>query len=861
MNAHLDFAPTASYLSRIAEPALRTLIVAGAAGVSLAALKISGTKARLAVWRGVLGVAVAMPLLSFLLPSLQVAVPLIQKSPVAREAVTPVLPPVFTGKFDLTQAAQMAAVRDAVRDDVRASEYKLEAEARASRATRSTRAFTAFANTHNAVNVLNTSEQASAKSGLITRFVDGLIDRAKRELTFTRAMAIVYLAGLVCLGARMFTGIVLGSRLARKAKTIRNPRAIQHLDQCADALGLRESPRLAESEALTVPVTFGVVDTAILLPVNWPDWTDAQLDSVLLHELSHVERRDAFSERVSLVHRAIFWFSPLSWWLDRELAKLAEQASDEAALASGINREQYAETLLGFLTALHSAPGRVRWQGVSMAASGQAEKRMERILRWKGESEMTLKKSAVLAIVAACVPVVCLASAFSPRFERIYIDQDSTTAPQAQAPSQSQASGTGASAAPSSAPSNSTSPNPSSAPSSSAAPDASRTRVYIHSDQGAGMVLAPMPPMTPPTADNVLVMRDNVIEAPHAVVAMPYPGAPAPRVYSYAVPAPQAPGAPVTVYAAPNVHVTAPVAIKVMPMPRVTVDPHITVDAKSATRIYMRPEALQRSTMVIRTDERSDSYVIVNGKTSYSVIAGPDDIEIINDGENSQVQELRAKHGDHFIWFRLNGKEYVITDAATVERAMSSFDKMNELGKQQEALGAQQEALGKQQEQLGELQSQAFVNMPDLTKQMDELNAEMKKLDTPENRAAMAQAQANLDKAISQLNVNSPDMEQQLAKLQAEANAFSSKVNAEALTHIQEQMGELQEKLGEAQGEAGESQGKLGELQGKLGEKQGELGEKQGELGQQQEKAEREAQHTLRKLFQDSVTNGTAKPQ
>ncbi len=864
MNVHLDFAPAASYLSRVAEPALRTLIVAGAAGASLAALKISGTKAKLAVWRGVLGVAVAMPLLSFLLPSLPVAVPLIQKSPVAREAETPVLPPVFTGKFDLTQAAQMAAVRDGVRDDVRASEYKLEAEARASRTTRSTRAFTASANTHNAANVLNTSEHASAKSGLITRFVDGLVDRAKRELTFTRAMAIVYLAGLVCLGARMFTGIVLGSRLARKAKTIRNPRAIQHLDHCADALDLRlngrESPRLAESDALTVPVTFGVVDPAILLPVNWSTWTDAQLDSVLLHELSHVERRDALSERVSLVHRAIFWFSPLSWWLDRELAKLAEQASDEAALASGINREQYAETLLGFLTALHSAPGRVRWQGVSMAASGQAEKRMERILRWKGESEMTLKKSAVAALIAGCVPVVCLASAFSPRFERIYIDQDAKAAPQAQAQSQSQASGTGASAAPSSSPDNSASPNPS----TSAAPDASKTRVYIHGDQGAGIMLAPMPPikpMTPPAADRVFVTRDNVIEAPPAIVVTPYPGAPAPRVYSYAVPAPHEPGAPVTVYAAPNVHVTAPVAIKVMPIPRVTVDPHVTVDAKSATRIYMRPDIQQRSTMVIRTDERSDSYVIVNGKASYSVIAGPDDIEIINDGENSQVQELRAKHGDHFIWFRLNGKEYVITDAATVQRAMASFDKMNELGKQQEALGAQQEALGKQQEQLGQLQSQAYVNMPDLTKQMDELNAEMKKLDTPENRAAMAQAQANLDKAISQLNVNSPDMEQQLSKLQAEANAMSAKINGEALAHIQEQMGALQEKLGEAQGQAGESQGRLGELQGKLGEKQGELGEKQGELGQQQEQAEREAQRTLRKLFQDSVTNGTAKPQ
>ena len=63
MNSHLEFGPAASYLARVAEPAIRTLVVAGAAGVSLAALKISGTTARLAVWRGVLGVAVAMPVL------------------------------------------------------------------------------------------------------------------------------------------------------------------------------------------------------------------------------------------------------------------------------------------------------------------------------------------------------------------------------------------------------------------------------------------------------------------------------------------------------------------------------------------------------------------------------------------------------------------------------------------------------------------------------------------------------------------------------------------------------------------------------------------------------------------------------
>ena len=856
MNAHMDIGPTASYLARVAEPALRTLVVAGAAGVSLAALKISGTRAKLAVWRGVLGVAVAMPLLSFLVPSISVAVPVLDKSPAVSEALRPVLAPLFTGRFEHTQAAEMAQVR--------ADEQLTEAPDRLARSARVTRSFAHVdANLANALNATEASnavsndgrahERAAAKEGLVTRLVERLTDRVKTEVTFTRTMAIVYLAGLVCLAARMLTGIVLGSRLAKRAKTIRSRRAIERLDRCSDALNLRESPRLAESAALTVPVTFGVLEPAILLPADWTSWTDAQLDSVLLHELSHVARRDALAERVSLIHRAIFWFSPLSWWLDRELSKLAEQASDEAALASGIDREQYAETLLGFLTALQSAPGRVRWQGVSMAASGQAEKRMERILRWKGESEMTLKKSALVAIVAACVPVVCLASAFTPRFERIYIDQDAKPAPQPQA----RASGASSSSNPSSSPNPSASPNPSTSPEASSAPSAS------YSDDSSQDAEAPVPP-------------------PRAVILTPYVAVPAPRIYSYSYVAPPAkPGAPtmptgpVTVYAVPNIHVQAPVAIHVQPLPPM---PPVSIDVRAAakvdTKVYIHPYAQQSSSMVIRpeggigsrsvvirTDEDADSYVIVSGKTSYSVIASPENIAVMTDGENSAARELRAKYGDHFIWFQLNGKTYVITDPATVQKAISSFDKINALGKMQEELGQKQEALGKQQEQLGQLQSQAFVNMPDITKEMDQLNAELKQLDTPENRAAMAQAQANLDKAISQLNLDSPNMEQQLAKLQAEANAMSAKISGDTLARIQEQMGELQEKLGEAQGRAGESQGKIGELQGKLGEKQGELGEKQGELGQQQEKASQDAERQLRKLFEDSVNNGTAKPQ
>ena len=122
----------------------------------------------------------------------------------------------------------------------------------------------------------------------------------------------------------------------------------------------------------------------------------------------------ALTQRLSLLHRAIFWFSPLAWYLDRQLADLAEQASDEAALSYGADRKHYARILLGFFEALHATPGRVWWQGVSMAMAGhadrQAEERVERILSWKGSVAMHLKKSIAILVVALAVPLVYLAA-------------------------------------------------------------------------------------------------------------------------------------------------------------------------------------------------------------------------------------------------------------------------------------------------------------------------------------------------------------------------------------------------------------------------------------------------------------------
>ena len=110
----------------------------------------------------------------------------------------------------------------------------------------------------------------------------------------------------------------------------------------ASASGMAIVPSAAESEFISVPVTMGALRSTILLPAAWREWDEAKLNAVVAHEVSHVARHDAFTQRLSLLHRAIFWFSPLAWWLDRHLANLAEQASDEAALSWGADRKHYA---------------------------------------------------------------------------------------------------------------------------------------------------------------------------------------------------------------------------------------------------------------------------------------------------------------------------------------------------------------------------------------------------------------------------------------------------------------------------------------------------------------------------------------
>ena len=88
--------------------------------------------------------------------------------------------------------------------------------------------------------------------------------------------------------------------------------------------------RLTQSPRVTSPLVLGA--TEICVPVGLLSLGDAELDSVLAHELSHLERRDGIWFPLVGVVAAALWLQPLCAWAAARFRESAEQACDERAV-------------------------------------------------------------------------------------------------------------------------------------------------------------------------------------------------------------------------------------------------------------------------------------------------------------------------------------------------------------------------------------------------------------------------------------------------------------------------------------------------------------------------------------------------
>lgn len=168
-------------------------------------------------------------------------------------------------------------------------------------------------------------------------------------------------------------------------------------------------PDIYESSEVRVPLTAGFARPWITLPADWRGWSDWKLRAVLSHELTHIRRGDWIVAMIAALGTCVFWFNPLTWWLERHLSTLSEKAADEASIRFTGDAPRYAEVLLDFAAAAQT--GRRSQIGVVPMAARRIRSRIERVLSMKRAGRGFVRRSTWLFICLLSAPVLYAASA------------------------------------------------------------------------------------------------------------------------------------------------------------------------------------------------------------------------------------------------------------------------------------------------------------------------------------------------------------------------------------------------------------------------------------------------------------------
>jgi len=409
-------------IRHLADPALRAIVLGCTAALALRLLRVKNATSQLAAWTAVLYAALALPVLGWLLPAVPLRVP-------AGRALT-VLKAVPSNWLPRTELLERVV-----------SAEQLMRAGRAARALPTQAAKTVADSRLTQLAAIAVSAGNSFDSGAVSEAVTpawpqqrdssggwphlgrqlrsmSTLDPALTPMSraaLTRVLPlVVYFVVLCFLLGRLGVGLVLSRRLRRRSGRISDPRALRWLEWHALAMGIERAPLLAESMAVSVPLTLGVVRPVIVIPSGWRTWDTAKLSAVIAHELAHVKRKDALTRTLSLIYRSIFWFSPLGWWLEGRLADLAEQASDAAALGAGAEPTYYAEVLMSFFGAVSNGQGRVNLQGVSMARGANPKNRIENVLAMGRKPAHGPGASALVLMALLAAPLVYVTAATHP---------------------------------------------------------------------------------------------------------------------------------------------------------------------------------------------------------------------------------------------------------------------------------------------------------------------------------------------------------------------------------------------------------------------------------------------------------------
>jgi beta-lactamase regulating signal transducer with metallopeptidase domain len=376
------------------EAALRSLIVAAAVWAGLRALRVSNVVAQKRAWGLVLFSALLMPLL-MQWKALPAGMAIVLPAQPWQQQLAPSAEATHSATELQRPALIPSSAKSVVSADLKSTDAAQPVQSDRPPAT------------------INSSTETVIPSDLPKTSSASLKPQTTALWSISRIAslaALIYFAIFAGLLLRLIYGLGAAALLWFRAQPVVDPSlALIHRNQ-APGVSLRSS------RAISSPVTIG---SGVLLPACFRRWDAEKLRIVLAHEISHVRQGDFYLQLLAELYAAMFWFSPLGWWLKRKLCDLSETISDRAGLCAAPSAPSYAQVLLEF-----AAAPRLTMRGVAMARPSNLSRRIERLL-----NESTFRQAFAGGRRRALLAVLLVPAALFAASALIRVEAASQAAP------------------------------------------------------------------------------------------------------------------------------------------------------------------------------------------------------------------------------------------------------------------------------------------------------------------------------------------------------------------------------------------------------------------------------------------------
>ncbi|HUQ20452.1 MAG TPA: M56 family metallopeptidase [Gemmatimonadaceae bacterium] len=360
-----------------ADGALKSFVILAVAGLVVTAWRKSSASSRHLVWTAGVVAAIAVPLLTAVLPqwrSNTVAVALPASSPLTlKQSIEPA---------ELTPAPP--ASEAASTPIVHASE-----------------------------GMISISEPfVEAGVTPIPSAPENVTTEASSPVNLVTLAAIVWMSVAAMILLPFVIGRIRLLRIARTSHRVTDMRWVQLLSRARASGRFTRRITLLVSDDAAMPMTWGILSPVLLLPSNTAEWPEWKCRNILLHELAHIERFDCLTQFVARVACALYWFNPLVWIAAHRMQVEREMACDDRVINNGSLASDYAGQLLDVARSLRPARATAH-AAIAMARPSQLSGRLTAVLdRARNRSFVTRKLQA--AIGAATLTVALPVASFTP---------------------------------------------------------------------------------------------------------------------------------------------------------------------------------------------------------------------------------------------------------------------------------------------------------------------------------------------------------------------------------------------------------------------------------------------------------------